>query len=88
MSKWRSLTPEELDVLDGLNRSIRFIEKQCEIPDAPPESREQRLEKALLFIRQWFNNLEDGTDDEDPLKAIRMRVHAPIHHAIDEALKP
>ena len=51
------------------------------------ESREQRLEKALLFIRQWFQNLEDNTEDGDPLKAIRLRVHAPIHKAIEEGLK-
>jgi hypothetical protein len=48
----------------------------------------KRMEKSLLFIRQWFKNLEDGTDDDDPLKAIRLRFHAPVHQAIDEALKP
>jgi hypothetical protein len=47
----------------------------------------QRMEKALLFIRQWFQNLEDNTEDGDPLKALRQRVHAPVHKAIDEALK-
>jgi len=43
----------------------------------------KRMEKSLLF-----KNLEDGTDDDDPLKAIRLRFHAPVHQAIDEALKP
>ena len=48
----------------------------------------KKMEKALLFICQWFKQLEDDTDDTDPLKYMRLRVHAPIHQAIDEALKP
>ena len=51
---WRSLTPEELEVLDGLDRAKRFIQKQCETPIPPIETREQALGKALLSIaRMW-----------------------------------
>ena len=50
------------------------------------DSREKRLENGLLFVRAWFNQLEDNTEEGDPLKAIRKRYHAPVHRAIDEAL--
>lgn len=42
---------------------------------------------ALLFVKAWFQKLEDDTDDDDPLKAIRRVVHAPIHAAIDPAIE-
>jgi hypothetical protein len=44
------------------------------------------LRDALVAIKMWFRSLEDGTEDDDPLKAIRLRVHAPVHKIIDEAL--
>jgi hypothetical protein len=49
---WRRLSVEEVQVIDGLDRAKRFIEKQCETPDGP--TREETLEKALQFIaRLW-----------------------------------
>ena len=52
---WSKLTSEELDVLDGLDRAKRFIERKCEIPDGP--TREQILEKALQSIASMWPDL-------------------------------
>jgi hypothetical protein len=50
-------------------------------------ARVKALEDALIWVKAWFAKLEDDTDPLDfVLKAIRQRVHAPIHAVIDAAL--
>ncbi len=70
--------------VEFINRTLR--ETACPDPAGILAAREKPLREALLFVKQWFLNLEDGTRPEDPLRAIRSRVHAPVHATIDEAL--
>lgn len=72
--------------------SQRAIKQHLEVLDARIK-RDQNIRnaafemyEALTFIKAWFQHLEDGCDDDDPLKVIRKRVHAPIHAEIDRAL--
>lgn len=41
---------------------------------------------ALQFVKAFFVNLEDGTANGDPLRAIREKYHAPVHAKIDAVL--
>lgn len=42
--------------------------------------------KACRVVKEVLNELEAGTDRDDPLRAIRERFHAPLHKVLDEAL--
>lgn len=44
------------------------------------------LRRALEWIQDWFQSLEDGTTLDDPLRAIRLKAHAPVHICIEKAL--
>lgn len=44
------------------------------------------LLSAVMFAKQFLNNLESDTDPDDPLFAIRKRFHAPLHARLDSAL--
>jgi hypothetical protein len=49
--------------------------------DAAPD-----LLEACRFVKAFFQKLEDNTDDNDPLLAIRQRFHAPVHKVLDAAI--
>jgi hypothetical protein len=42
---------------------------------------------ACQVVKKFLDKLEEGTDEGDPLKAIRRRTLAPLHEALDAALK-
>jgi hypothetical protein len=44
------------------------------------------LLKACQTVEEYLNGLEDATESDDPLKAIRRHFHAPLHRAIDAGL--
>lgn len=44
------------------------------------------LLEALEKVKAWFVKLEDGTEDDDPLRAIRKKYHAPVHSIMDAAI--
>ena len=53
------------------------------------ETRVERLDtyrEALVFVRQWFQKLEDGTPSDDPLRSLRLAFHREIHAKLDEVL--
>lgn len=41
---------------------------------------------ACRFVKTFLNNLEDGTDPDDPLTTIRKRFHANLHAVLDGAI--
>ena len=43
--------------------------------------------EACLIVKAYLNNLEDGTAPGHPLRKIRQQYHAPLHAALDAALK-
>lgn len=45
----------------------------------------ERLRTSLRSVKKFFTDLEDGTDNEDPLRKIREQFHA--HVVIDAALE-
>ena len=44
------------------------------------------LYEALVFVKEFFNRLENGTPDDDMLREMRRKYHAPVHAKIDAAL--
>jgi hypothetical protein len=42
--------------------------------------------EALIFVKDWFLKLENGTDEDDPLTAMRRKYHAPVHAKLDAAI--
>lgn len=45
------------------------------------------MEQALLFVKAFFRRLENGVDEDDPITVMRRKFHAPVHAAVDAALK-
>lgn len=45
-----------------------------------------KLVEALRSVDQFFQNLEDSGDENDPLTAARRRYHAPVRQQIDAAI--
>lgn len=43
--------------------------------------------KALKDVKAWFIHLEEGADEDDPLRALRKRFHAGVHRILDEAIQ-
>ena len=41
---------------------------------------------ALKFVKRFFQELEAGTEEGDPLKEMRRKYHAPVHTKLDAAL--
>lgn len=50
------------------------------------ETERDNLVRALVQIKQYFLDLENGTRDDDLLKRLRNAAHAPFHRVIDAAL--
>jgi len=44
------------------------------------------LIQACQTLKTFLNKLEDGTEPDDPLTALRKQFHAPLHSALDAAL--
>ena len=44
------------------------------------------LLEACKFVKAFFQKLEDDTYDNDPLKALRKRFHAPVHKVLNAAI--
>lgn len=41
---------------------------------------------AVMTVKAFLDRLETGTDVDDPLLALRRKIHAPLHEAINAAL--
>lgn len=44
------------------------------------------LLEACKVVKAFLDKLEDGTDKNDPLAAIRKRIHAPLRAALEPAI--
>jgi hypothetical protein len=72
-------------VCDTLNRH-HYISSEEDAANARLIAAAPSLYDALINVKKFFTDLEDGTELCDPLRAIRKRVHAPIHKIIDTAI--
>jgi hypothetical protein len=76
--------------LDEARKALDFLRHPLADKLADPSTilaaREKPLRDGLLFVRRWFEALESGLPEDDPLREIRQEVHAPVYRAIDEAL--
>lgn len=66
---------------EGKPTHARVLNRDCGLTPL-----ERRLRDALMQIRHYFIDLENGTQDDDPLKRLRKLAHAPFHRVIDAAL--
>jgi len=44
------------------------------------------LLKACLVVTEFLNALEAGVTEHDPLRRLRLRIHAPLRAALDPAI--
>jgi len=63
-----------------------FLEATYSPLIAESQAVNKELLEALEQVKAWFIKLEDGTEDDDPLRAIRKKYHAPIHAIMDAAI--
>lgn len=72
------------DHLYGATCNIHRLENPAGIQEAVDHLK--ALEDAARFMRDFLAQLE-GDDEGDPLKALRLSFHKPLHAKLDAALK-
>lgn len=72
---------------EGLEKRIEELESKLKIADTSNKRRLLALQHALEYVKDFLVSLENGTPEDDPLRAMRVRFHKSLHEAIDAALK-
>jgi hypothetical protein len=86
MSKWRVGKPGSTECIFEGNehRGYGDTPEQATRITAMLNEREQ-LRVACFTVKDYLNRLE-GLPEDDPLLAMRLHFHAPLHKALDAAL--
>lgn len=71
------------DTCDTINSEFRetFTEADARLIAAAPE-----LLEACHDVKNFLANLENGTRRDDPLFALRIMFHKPLHAVLDAAI--
>ncbi len=78
--EWRTIASiPQGDIQEGFPQET--VKANSSLISAAPE-----LLEACHDVKNFLANLENGTRRDDPLHALRLMVHKPLHAALDAAI--